>query len=380
MAKLIWQNKLKFFISVLLVILAMGAAFQLRGPSQAGGGQDAANAVAVKTETVSGLKSASGALTYPATVAGDQEVKVVAQIAGVANSVNFDLGDRVAAGKLLVRVDDQGTAIGAGESGFRSGQIQQLEIALEIAEESLELARDNYDDSKTDATKAAKDIAKLQVENARIALDNAVNARLITSPISGVVTSRGVSAGDTVSAGELLATISKTNKVKIQFFADSREVENISAGTAITVRDDEREISAKITNIAPQADAVTKRFLVEAMPARVAAQSIAGGPEASEGLLSGTIVAVSIPTQNVAAGGALILPLSAITITQNENYIFVVENGPPGGEASKAKKVPVEVRKISGETAEVVVDLLDSDEIIVEGNKLVQDGDAVEIK
>lgn len=360
MVQILWRNKTKLLISILLVVAAIGAVFLLRDRSQAQEEASGKKPVAVETETVSDLKRANGVLDYPATVAGEQEVKVLAQIAGVANSVNFDLGDSVAVGKLLVRVDDQGTAVGAGERGFKSGEIRQLEKALEIAEESLSLAKDNRrkDDSK--ANKTAKDIAELQVENARIALDNAVNARLITSPISGVVTSRGVSAGDTVSAGQLLATISKTNKVKIQFFVTKDEVENISLGDAIAVRDEEEEISAKIANISPQADAVTKRFLIEAVPAT------------NEGLISGTVVSVSIPTQNVADGGALILPLSAITIAQNENYIFTVADG-------TAKKVAVDVRKISGETAEVVVELSDSDEIIIEGNKLVQDGQEVEL-
>lgn len=361
MAKLIWQNKIKIFVSALLVVAAIGAIFTFRDRSQAQEDREEKKVVTVKTELVSDLKSASGVLNYPATVAGEQEVKVVAQIAGVASSVNFDLGDPVAAGKLLVRVDDQGTAIGAGESGFKSGQIQQLEKALEIAKESLSLAKNNFKKDKSKANKTAKDIAELEVESAQIALDNAVNAHLITSPISGVITNREISAGDTVSAGQLLATISKTNKVKIQFFVDKEEVGNISLNSEIVVRDGEKGIPAKIANISPQADAVTKRFLVEA------------SPSTSEALISGTVVGVSIPTQNIAGeSGALILPLSAITVAQNENYIFTVEG-------DKARKIAVEVKKISGETAEVKADLSDSDQIIIEGNKLVQDGGTVKV-
>ena len=70
---------------------------------------------------------------------------------------------------------------------------------------------------------------------------------------------------------------------------------------------------------------------------------------------------------------SLILPLSTLTIGQNETYLFTAEEG-------KAKKVSVEILKISGETAEVSAELPPDALGIVEGNKLVQEGEGIEIK
>ena len=66
----------------------------------------------------------------------------------------------------------------------------------------------------------------------------------------------------------------------------------------------------------------------------------------------------------------LLLPLSVVTISQNESYIFVAEN-------SKAKKVSVSVVKVQGEFVEVKTDISSSSSIITNGSKLVRDGEEV---
>jgi len=360
MTKIFSNNKKKISASVILAVIIFTIAYHTKDNSRAQEAPEAKKIVAVSVQKAGDSKSATSLIRYPATVSGDQEVKIIATTGGIATAVSFDLGDQVGAGKMLVKIDDQNTS--TGESGFRSGTIQQLEKAVEIADESYDLAKDNYKKDKNDATKSAKDIAKLQLENARIALESAVSGRLVKAPISGIIINRNVTTGDSVTLGQLLATISRTNKVRIQFFVDKAELANVKLGDDISVDNGENEVSAKIINISPQADATTKRFLVEAIPA------------SSDSFIFGTVVNVGINIRKTTNGnGNLILPLSAVNITQNESYIFILEN-------NAAKKVPVEILNVSGETAEVKADLSPDAMIIIEGNKLVSDGEKVEVK
>lgn len=383
MTKIIRQNKVKLLISFLLIVAAIGAATMLRDRSQAQEDQAVEKKpVEVKTRLAGASHSLEGIFNYPATVVGDQEISVTAKAVGTATAVNFDLGDWVGAGALLVKIDSLGNNLSVGDQGFRSSDVQQSSLSVEEAEEALDLAKKNrkalkqardaqkknpttpqtVTKAQIEAADEQVEIAEIQLENTKIGLDGTLDDHLITSPISGYVREKSVSTGDSISIGDPLFLISKTSKVKVRFFVEKEILPNIALGDNIVVRDGEKEIPATVKNISPQADAATKRFLIEAAPL------------ADSELISGTVVSVRLAALAVSsASDTIFLPLSSINITQNENYIFIAADG-------KAKKTIIEIKKISGETAEVKTDLSDSDEIIIEGNKLVQDGQAIEVK
>jgi membrane fusion protein (multidrug efflux system) len=294
---------------------------------------------------------------------GKDEARITAKSGGTITSVNFDLGKTVAQGQTLVKIDDTGNNSSAGKNNFQSSQIQELEQAVRIAKESLVLAESNYKKVSSFANRSARDIAKRQHENAQIALSGALDSHLITAPISGSVTSKNVSLGDSVSAGQLLATVSRTAQLKVQFFVDQEQFSHFSLSLPIDLVDNnEQAFSAKITNISPSADSATKKFLIEAEPV------------GKNTLLSGTIINVSLDIiEQPQKSDAILLPLSSITVGQNESYLFIVENG-------KAKKVNIVIDNISGEIAEVKLDLPKETQIIVSGNKSLKDGDAVEVR
>ncbi|MCX6761584.1 MAG: efflux RND transporter periplasmic adaptor subunit [Candidatus Moranbacteria bacterium] len=322
-----------------------------------------------KTATPVGVQTlADGAtlkktLLFPGTVMGKDEARITAKAAGTVTSVNFDLGKSVAQGQTLVKIDDTGNNSDAGKNDFQSTQIQGLEEALRIAKESLVLAESNYKKTDSFANRSARDIAKRQYENAQIALSGALDSHLITAPISGTIVSKNVSLGDSVSAGQLLAIISRTAQLKIQFFVDQEQFANFSLGLPIKLIDNNENIfSAKITAISSQADSATKKFLIEAEP------------NEKNTLLGGTIIDVSLEVSEAPQKvGDILLPLASITVGQNESYLFIVDN-------SKAKKINVTIDNISGEIAEINLNLPESTQIIISGNKSLKDGDAVEVK
>lgn len=362
MTKIFMANKKKLALSAFLVAAIVFVVYSTKDDSSAQESSETKKTVAVKVQSAADSKSIANRIKYPATVVGDQEIRITAQASGTAQAVNFDLGDQVNSGRMLAKIDDQGAYLSSGKSGFESAQVQQLESALRQAKESLELTEKVYDDDDSATNRTARDIAKRQYESAKVALDSALNSRIVISPIAGTVTSRNISTGDSITAGQTIATISKTDKLKIQFFVNREELPNMKMGGDVAIFDGNKKIIAKISNISPQADPTTKRFLVEAVPSD------------QKGLVSGMIVNAEVEIiESVADNGNFILPISSINMTQNENSIFALE-----GET--VKKVLVEVVKISGETAEVKMNLSSDALIIIEGNKLVKDGEKVEVK
>jgi RND family efflux transporter MFP subunit len=320
-------------------------------------------ALPVGVQTISDSATLKKNLLFPATVMGKDEAKISAKSSGTITSINFDLGKYVIQDQIIVKIDDTGKNSNAGKNNFESAQIQELEQIMRISKESLELAESNYKKIGSFANRSARDIAKRQYENSQIALSGALDSHLISAPISGAIISKNISLGDSVSPGQLLATISKTGKLKVQFFVDQEQFSHFSLGLPVNLLSNDNEaFLAKITSISPQADSATKKFLIEAEPLE------------KNTLLSGTIINVSLEIKETPKKiGNILLPLASITVGQNESYLFISENG-------QAKKINLLIDNISGEIAEVKLDLPKETQIIISGNKSLKDGDAVEVK
>lgn len=374
------KKKIAFAAIILIVIFALANRLSKKQPAEAEPAAKAPQNVSV--QKVADSASLIQKIEYPAIIAGDQEIKVTAKSAGTATAVNFDLGKSVGAGSLLVKIDSVGNNSGIGDNGFRSSDVQQSGLSVQQAQEAVDLAKKNrkalqqaYDAQKKNpaapqtinkaqiqAAGEQVDIAQIQLDNAKVGLQGTLDNHLITSPIQGFVTKKSVSVGDSVSVGQELATISKTALTKVQFFVSKEELANFKVGGGLTITSDGSDFPAAVARIAPEADPATKRFLIEA--------KVSG----NKTLLIGSVLSVSFDITHLpSAAGNIILPLSAVTIGQNENFIFIVADG-------KAKKISVSIANVQGEFAEVKADLPADAEIITSGSKLVSDGDSVTVQ
>lgn len=375
------------YLTLTIIILAIAALFfavyRFSKQPPASESEQPKQPITVTLQSAAASASLIQEIDYPATVVGDQEVKITAKAGGTAQEVNYDLGDKVAAAATLVKIDDTGNNLEVGAEDFRSADVQQAQLSVDQAEEQLKTARKTYDKlnnayqtqkknpkltktvSKAQliAAKGQVELAEVELESAEVGLKGGLDNHLITSPITGYVTSKSIAAGDSITVGQQLYTISKTNKIKIQFFVDGSQLNKISEGQPVTVTSSDGNIfSATVENISPDADTTTKRFLVEAFP-----------EAGSQTPPSGTIVTVSFSVvQNPQNPGDLILPLASITIGQSESYLFLEDN-------SKAKKVTADVVNVTGDSAEIKADIPSNAKIIINGSKMLSDGDPVQI-
>ncbi len=349
----------KVFIPLILVFLAVILIGYKKSHSTS---NTSSVSKAIAPITVKELKdshSIQETLIFPATVISNQVATINAKSTGTITALNFDLGNNVSNGQLLVKIDDTGNNLAMGENNLQSANVQQLEQAQKEAKKSLTLANKK---SYSITNQIGRDIAESQYKSSQIALKSAIDSHLITAPLSGKIIAKNISLGDSVALGQPLAMISKPDQLKIQFFVDQSQYTNFSKNLQINITDNNQKIfPAKITNISAQADAITKKFLIEAVPLE------------KTNLLDGTIVNASLSIiKHPQQENSVFLPLSAITIGQNENYLFIYENG-------KAKKINISIDSISGEYAEVNLDLPKETQVIISGNKSLQDGDNVEI-
>ncbi len=367
------MDKKKLSLALFVILMLFVVALRYQGKKTIAPPETPKQATKVSVKAAADSKAFLQTSQFPGTVVGDQEVKITAKAAGTILFAPNNIGAGIGMGSLLAKIDDT-SSLETGDAGLKSVQVQQAELAAQQAKKSYDLAKNTYDDLKKSSTatgtqkdnaKIQKDISKLQYENALLGLTGSVDNHLITSPISGVITNKAVSIGDSVSVGQLIATVSKSANIKVQFYVDQNQRATLTRGQEIFAIDSNgNSTSLIIQNIAGSADQTTKRFLIEAYPNK----------QTTSTLLAGTIVSVSITTTIKPTSSAnLILPLSTIAIGQNESYVFLAENG-------VAKKAAVTVIGVTGETAEISAQLSPQAMIIVDGNKLIHDGEKIDLQ
>ena len=234
---------------------------------------------------------------------------------------------------------------------------------------SADLAQNQYENLKVKtnsqiaAARSQMESAQLQYVNAQVSLQNLFDIHSLISPISGTLTRKLVNNGDTVTAGQLIATVSQTDNLKVQFYVESERLVDIVPGLAVKViSNNNQEYNGVISSVSQQADTTSRRFLVELTL------------DKKDGLVIGTVVNVNLALSSsvVDTSGSILLPLSALTIGQNATTVFIYDNG-------VAKKSVVEVGEVIGEYAKVKTTLSSDSIIIIEGNKMLQEGQSIKL-
>lgn len=234
---------------------------------------------------------------------------------------------------------------------------------------AVNLAQNQYDnlkiklESQVLSAKTQMETAQLQYNNASVSLQSLYDIHSLVSPIAGEVTQKFANDGDTISAGQLIATVSQTDFLRVKFFVEPEYVLDMKNGQEVQIVDSENNIyKAVITSVATQADEATKRFQVELR--------LDGEVQP----LLGTVVSVKVKINKEVAAGSreVILPLSVLEIGQNGNFVFLIED-------SKAHKVSVELMSVIGEMARVKLDADDEALIAIDGSKFLYDGEMINV-
>ena len=311
------------------------------------------------------LTSPTGAslTSFQSTVAGYQTQinGAIAQLNGAQQALdNVALGNQTSLDALQKAYD---LACQNFESlkATSGNQIDQAGFGQDQAENQVENLKIKLD-SQVAAAKAQMDSARIQYENSLVGLNSLSGNYQIVAPIDGVVTRKLFSVGDTVAPGQLLMTISRPDLAKAQFFADPETLPFLKVGmSARLIILGGVAIESKISSVSTRADESSKRFMVEAEPLSDA------------NLTLGTVADIALDLEYQSDEPFhYMLPLSAIDVGQNGNRITLALDG-------RAMKFDVEIIHIVGEAAEIAADLPADAQIIIEGNRLAQEGDYLTI-
>jgi HlyD family secretion protein len=175
------------------------------------------------------------------------QVQVAPLVGGRILELPPQEGDAIRAGDLVTQIDPQDTklqrdeaaaALHAAEADFlRIGEVFRKKSATE---------------KQMDDAKAACDAAR-----ARLALaEKAVADCTVTSPISGIVTTRIREEGEVVGPGAPLITVSRLDEVWLSVYIPESRLGKVKLGGSATVKidGDAKTYSGTITFVSPEAE------------------------------------------------------------------------------------------------------------------------------
>jgi membrane fusion protein (multidrug efflux system) len=359
------------------------------------------------------------------------EVEVFPQTAGVLTELFVEEGQRVQRGQILARIDQRALEIAREDArsalDVAREAVPTLELAVHEAEARLATAQRSQEQAERDHQRnvaisksggdgrpgllSAKDldtsllaleVASGELETARLARERAVLAQaagdrtieraeltlakaelelsyaVITAPFDGVVSSRRVDVGDTLTTSAAAFVLTDTDQLWAVFYRPQRELPLFHSAVAngdgasgggleLVARADglpEREFRGWIERVSPTVDAESGNFRVTAR--------VETGAEPHR-LLPGMLVRLEIVTDR--HPGALVVPKKAIVREGDLSLVFAVREG-------RAVKLEVEEGFADGDDVEIIVrgdGVLAAGETIVVVGKDLEDGDEVSV-
>jgi RND family efflux transporter MFP subunit len=218
-------------------------------------------------------------------------------------------------------------------------------------EATLTQARLNY--AAVQTARAAVDAAQAQVASARKAINDAV----VVAPISGYVSDRPAALGEYVSTSSKVATIVRTNPIRVQIDIPEQAVSNIRVGQSVSVSVSaypDRNFSGMVHHVSPSVTPNSRTLTVEA---RV---------ENPDGLLKpGQFATVRILQPE--SDPAVLVPARAVHTESGTSRVYVIKDG-------RAQQRLVQLGQAEGDLVEIKSGVSADEQVATSNVELLSDG------
>lgn len=277
-----------------------------------------------------------------------EEVEVLPKQQGVVQELLAEEGDRVSAGDVLARMDDEQWQLEArrAEARARSAE-EQAERARALQEQGL------FSDQEVENLQSEAAVAEADLELARLRVRNAE----IAAPIDGVVTHRHIERGELLSTAEAAFEIADDRTLQARVGIPERQVDRVREGQTVWIRAEEGEaepVTGRVVRLRPVVDAESGTVQV----------TVEVDPGSSRDLRPGRFVNVDIVTDVLP--DRLAVPRTAVVAEGAVPTVFVLRG-------DRAEEVEVELGYSQGDRVEIRSGLEPGDTVVVVGQSNLRD-------
>ena len=246
-----------------------------------------------------------------------QGVDLSLEIAGTVKALQFESGQKVTAGQLLLQLDSdvEKALLGTAEAELGLAKIEHGRGSQLVGSQAI---------SKGDFDRLAAQLKKAYASVAQ--LNAALAKKSILAPFSGTIGIRQVDVGDYLASGTMIATLQNLSSLYVDFYVPEQAVPKLAVGqiAQVTVAAyPAQTFEAKISAINPKVDDATRNILVRATLTNPGGELLPGMFASLHVLLPG-------------ANTRVVVPESAISYTLYGNSVYVVvPKKTAGGEPEK---------------------------------------------
>jgi RND family efflux transporter MFP subunit len=347
--------KTKIFLALSLVVILsviIAILFNNRAASNKAVKNDAFVFFPVNVTQVS-KENLQEQLSFTGTINAYNDVTIISETQGKVTQVYAEVNDFKTAGSVLIQVDD------------------------ELKKANLKLAEVNYNKAKKDLERFTKlnfnnTASDQQLENAQLAFQSAeaqhtiakrqYNDTKITTPISGVITSRLVDVGNMVNNGMAVANVANISQMKVKINLSESDAFKVKIGDTVNVTTDvypEYEYKGKIKSISDKSDDM------HTYPVEIVINNNKKYP-----LKAGMFGRIEFTSKY--SGNSIIIPREALIGSTRNPQVFVVNN-------NIVSLRNIEIGISVGTKVQVSKGLEEGETIVVNGHNNLKDGYKVTI-
>jgi membrane fusion protein (multidrug efflux system) len=342
----------KIVISLLVFVILVAFYYHHKHKAQQAGFMDTPVVNTAKAQ----IKPWYENLNSVGTVKPSRGVMVSSESEGIVKAIDFQSGQIVKAGTILVELDHQDLdAQAENQKANIDFLTSKYHRNLTVFQKAKAVSQTDLDEMSAQLKEAQADYNKTQALIAQ---------KRITAPFDGTLGINQINLGQYLSRGTPIVEIETLSPIYIDFNLPQTEFGKLHVNDTITIHRSNSNnatdnISAQIIALSPGIDINTRTFTVRAESANT-----------DEQLIPGMSVNIDI---SATARKPLIIPQSAITYGLDGEAVYVITNG-------KAHLKKIKIGDRQGDNAEVLSGLTAGDEVVIAGQGKLADNADVQVE
>lgn len=281
------------------------------------------------------------------TAQANESVTLSAKVTDTVRRVNFEDGDFVDAGTVLIELTNQEEQALLDEA---RANLDDAQRALQRVEDMSKRGLAATQDLDAARSRAMATEARLNTVVARL------RDRLILAPFDGVLGFRQVSPGTLISPNATITSIDDISTIKLDFTVPETFLGAMRPGATIVAKSasyPDREFLGEVRTVGSRVDPITRAITVRAHV-----------PNEDRALRPGMLLTVDVV---MSKRHSLVVSENAVFQVQNRAFVFVLDG-------LTARQVEIEVGDRRFGLVEVLSGLEEGDRVVTEGIVKLRDG------
>lgn len=302
---------------------------------------------------IAGYDFTEHGLTSVGSLRAKESVNITSELSGKIVSIDFEEGQFVKRGEVLIRLDDRELQSQLTRAKY---QLELIEARLERQKILLEkdaVSREAYDQVLTEYNVLTEDIRQIEIK---------IDKSQIKAPFDGLIGFRQVSLGAYMQPNMVVATLVDIKNMVIEFAISEKYVTTVKTGMKIffSVEGENRRFQAEIYAIDSGLDVQTRTIMLRAYY------------DNSDLLLRpGMMGRIAFDTQQ--SNYSIYVPNEALVQSARGQSVWILKNG-------RATLIPVNIGLRTEEKIELRSGVSEGDTVVTSGLLQIREGLKVSIE